>query len=231
MEIVWVVVLIMSVVAYGVLMAYVLPRSFLKTEFATSESFDRGVKNIKETVGRSIVYQPSLKYRKYVPQYVISERKGKKVLICKLAPNVKYIDYDVVAFNGVNKVCNVVNVKEVVEKGYTEKLLLNEDVAYISLVINAVNDEEFDNKTLKPVSGGKIAAYTLSCAGLTLLEIFLTKLCCSYGFGGVFRESFMVNLQSTVITITFALVAIVVNVSFILSVVLKGSRNKADKGE
>lgn len=124
MTMVWVIVLIVTVALYGFLMAYVLHCSFLKTEFVASESHDRGLKNVKETTGRSIVFQPSMKYRKHVTQYLISERNGEKILLCKLAENVRYIDYDVVMFNRFRKVFNVLNCKELIKEGhaYTEEL-------------------------------------------------------------------------------------------------------------
>lgn len=231
--IVWIIVLIVTVALYGFLMAYVLPRSFLETEFVASESHDRGLKNVKETTGRSIVFQPSIQYRKYVEQYIISERDGEKILLCKLAENVRYIDYDVVMFNRFRKVFNVVNSKELIqaEHAYTEQLPLDEDTAYISLIVNGVNDENFETNAMKPVSGGKLAGYLLASSALTVLQIFLMKFCCSYIFGGVFREVFMSSEQSTYLTLIVALVAVFVNVLFILAVVLKKNRKGIRKGE
>lgn len=77
MVVVWIIVFVLSFVVYAWMMAYLMPRKFLKTEYNVEQSNDRGLKNVKETTGRSIVYQPQLKYRKYVPQYLISERNGK----------------------------------------------------------------------------------------------------------------------------------------------------------
>ena len=57
------------------------------------------------------------------------------------------------------------------------------------------------------------------------------KLCCSYTFGGVFRESFMVSTTSTLITVLFAMIAVTMNLTFILSVILKSNRQGAGKGE
>ena len=230
MPIVWILILIASVAVYVFLMAWVFPRTFLKTEFVAVESHDRGLKNIKETVGRSIVYQPSKQNRKYVPQYVISDRKDKKVLICKTAPNVRYIDYDVVMFNRFNQAFKVVNAKELIERERTEKLELDENTAYISLVINAVNEETFKNKVVKPVAGGKISLYALTCALMTALEVFLIKLCCSYSFGGVFQEEFVLSGKSLLFTGICAAVAAIINVACVLIVVLKRNHS-AEKGD
>lgn len=230
MVVVWIILLLASLVGYGVLMAYTLPNTFLKTGFIVTDSNDRGLKNVKETTGRTIVYQPTIKYRKYVPQYLISERNGKKILKCKVASNVKYLDYDVVMFNGLRKAFKVVNVKELIEDGYTEELPIDDDTAYVSLVINGVNDLVYPHKALKPVTKGKILSYILSCTGITVLQVFLMKLCCSYAFGGVFREIFMISASSTLGTVLLAVIAVVFNLTFILCALLKGRRGGSKKG-
>lgn len=231
MEFVWITALILSIAVYGFLMAFVLPRAFLKTELVNIKAKDRGIKNVKETVGRSIVYQPAMKIRKYVTQYVLSERKGKKILICKTAPDVRYIDYDVVMFNGINKPFKAVNAKELIENGYTDKLTLDPETAYVTLVINAVNDEKFKQKVIKPISGGKITLYAITCALLAFAQVYVMKLCCSYAFGGVFREEFMVTLQSNVITAICGALAAIINVTLVLVVTLKRNRAQQVKGE
>lgn len=231
MEFAWITLLIVSILAYAFLMAYVLPRAFLKTEIVAMKARDRGLKNIKETVGRSIVYQPSMEARKYVTQYVISDRKGKKVLICKTHPDVRYLDYDVVMFNAFNKPFKAVNARELVENGRTEKLELDKETAYVSLIINAANDEKFKRKLIKPVSGGKIALYALTCALLAFAQVYLMKLCCSYAFGGVFREEFMITLQSNMVTIFCGVAAAIINVALVLTISLKRNRAEKVKGE
>ena len=231
MSVVWIIVLVVSVLTYGFLTVYVLPRTFLKTEFISVTSRDRGLKNIKETVGRSIVYQPSKQNRKYIPQYVISDRKGKKVLVCKTAPNVRYIDYDVVMFNGINKAFNVINSKELIERGRTEKLELDEDTAYVTLIINGVNEESFKTKVVKPMPSWRITWFAVTCGLMTVFEVFFMKLCCSYGFGGVFREEFMLSPTGTWFTVLFAAVAALINVGIVLFVVLRKNRKETAKGE
>ncbi len=231
MEFVWITLLILSVALYTVLMVLVLPRTFLKTELVNIKAKDRGIKNVKETVGRSIVYQPSLKIRKYIPQYVVSHRKGKKVLICKTSPDVRYIDYDVVMFNGINKPFKAINAKELIENGYTEKMMLDEETAYVTIVVNAVNDEKFKEDVVKPVSGGKITLYALTSALLAFVQVFLMKLCCSYAFGGVFREEFMLTPEGNIITLICGGVVAIVNIILVLVSAARKNRAQREKGE
>ena len=221
----WVITLIGSVAVYVFLMTYLFPQILLKTGLIIPTPRDRGIKNIKETTGRTIVYQPAIEYRKYIPQYLISERNGKKILLCKVSPNVKYIDYDVVMYDGTNQVCKVVNAKELIEDDmYTDKMPLGANVAYVSIIINAVNNGKPAEKKRKPITTAKIAWYLVACIATTVLEILLIKLCCSCLFGGVFRETFMAKGNSIWTTILFTVLATAANVTFVMWAVKKNNR-------
>lgn len=228
----WVTTLIISVLAYVILMSCVFPHGLLKTDWVIRAPRDRGIKNVKETTGRTIVYQPALEYRKYLPQYLISERDEKKILLCKLSPNVKYIDYDVVTYNAWNRVCKVINVKELIEKDvYTEQVALDKDVAYVSIIVNAVNGQMVTERKKKPVGKWKITGYTTACILATFLEILLIKLCCSNIFGGVFRETFMVEGNSVWLTVAIAGAAAVVNLICVIVAIVRNNRWTSKKGE
>ena len=221
----WIITLLASVAVYVFLMTYLFPQILLKTGLVLQVPKDRGIKNIKETTGRTIVYQPAMSYRKYIPQYLLSERNGKKILLCKVAPSVKYIDYDVIMYDGVNQVCKVVNAKELIEKkGYTDEMPIDSDVAYVSIVVNAVNDGIVTEKKRKPITTSKIAWYLGSCVVTTVLEILLIKLCCASLFGGVFREIFMAKESSIWTTVIFTLLATAANVGFVVWAIKKNNR-------
>ena len=221
----WIITLLASVALYVFLMTYLFPQILLKTGLVIQVPKDRGIKNIKETTGRTIVYQPAMPYRKYIPQYLLSERNGKKILLCKVAPTVKYIDYDVIMYDGVNQVCKVVNAKELIEKkGYTDEMSIDSDVAYVSIVVNAVNDGMVTEKRRKPITTKKIVWYLGACVVTTVLEILLIKLCCSSLFGGVFREIFMAKGSSIWTTVIFTLLATAANVGFVVWAIKKNNR-------
>ena len=65
------------------LAAFVLPKIYLSTRYTITQPTDRGIKKILEKSGQSMLFEPALKYRKYLKQYVLAERYGKKELICK----------------------------------------------------------------------------------------------------------------------------------------------------
>ena len=113
--VVWSVLLGLAVLISVVIASVLLPRVFLKTRYTIMYSGDRGLKKIYEKNGQSLVFQPVVKWRKYVNQYILAERNGKKELICKIDPEIEYLSYDIVLFNSLDKVFDVITVKELIE--------------------------------------------------------------------------------------------------------------------
>ena len=77
---VWSIVLGGSLVVFAALIAVVFPRIFLKEGEIDTPPSDRGLKKVKEPNGKSILFEPSVEMRKYVRQYILSERGEKKVI-------------------------------------------------------------------------------------------------------------------------------------------------------
>ena len=229
---VWAVLLILSVVVYGILVALVIPNVFLNTGFAMAEPTDRGLKNIVEPNGRTIVYQPSLRSRKYIKQYLISQRGERKILLCKTDERVEYLDYDVAMYDRRKHIVKVLNVKELIKTaGYTQELELPEAVSFVSVILNQADDVVFNEKLLKSVSKGKMGGYIVVSSLFTVFEIFFAKVCCSNVFGGVFKESFLVETTSTVVTGLFALVALAVNIVVAVIAIKRRNGKPAKEGE
>ncbi len=229
MTVLWIALLIASLVVYGLLMGRVFPRRFLKRGYAITATADRGVKMVKETNGRSIVYQPSIRNRKYIPQYILSERDGQKKIICMVADNVKYVDFDVLMFNGQKKPFAAKNVKQLVKGKYLEEIDLPEDVAYVCLVINECNDVKFNVQLLDAIPSGKIASYVFLSALTTILMILVAKVCYAFAIGGVFKYSFLLEPNSLLITATFAGIALIVQTICILCITARTKRKKKSK--
>ena len=81
MVVLWSVLLAVTVIVFVVLHAVVLPRWFLNVGFSVRAPIGRGVRVIRETNGRSIVYDADVSIRKYIPKYNLSERGGKKQIV------------------------------------------------------------------------------------------------------------------------------------------------------
>lgn len=91
----WVLLLILTIATAVFISAFLLPQIYLKNRYSLTASGDRGIKKIFEKNGMSMVFEPVLKWRKYVNQYVLAERSGKKQLLCKINPEIAYLSYDV----------------------------------------------------------------------------------------------------------------------------------------
>ncbi|MBQ8322334.1 MAG: hypothetical protein IJX91_00020 [Clostridia bacterium] len=208
----WVVLLILTIGISVALAAFVLPQMYLRARHAIKEPTDRGIKKVLEKGGQSLVFQPVPKWRKYIKQYVLAERWGKKELMCKLDPELSYISYDVVLFNNRNKVFDVLTVKELIEnKGYTKVLALPEETSYVSVVVNQADTNRFPERFATKTERGDLVKFLLLTGLLILMEVLCIKVCCANVFGGVFRESVILDGASFLLTLLVAAVLIVVN--------------------
>ena len=211
---IWYVLLILTIFASLGVAVVLLPTMFLKTRHILTAPTDRGLKKIVEKNGQSMVFEPALKWRKYIRQYVLAERQGKKELMCKLASDVSYIYYDIVIFNNRNEVCEVLRVKDLIERsGYTKIVELPQETSYVSLVVNEVDGVTFPDSTVKKVKAGKIAKFLAACSLVVFMEILFVKVCFANIFGGIFRESFVLNGRSFLVTLLIAATLIVVNLT------------------
>ena len=219
----WILLLIISLAIFLYFAAYLIPKRFLRPFFALKESRDRGLKIIPEKNGSSIVYAPDYQYGKYVDQYVLSERDGDKIMLLSVAEDVKFIDFDVAVFNEKDKVVKVVNVRKTVEDGFVETALPDE-TAYVSLILNKVDNAVFKNDVMAKVPAGNVFLNILLTSFALVAEIFVTKWAISNLFGKAFREIFMLSSKSTAITSAIAAAAIVLNA--LITVLVVAVRNK-----
>lgn len=233
---VWIFALIALVAVFLVIATLVLPKLFLHNKCALTGSIDRGIKRTVSRRGESCLYEPSPKLRRYIKKYVLTVRDGKKVLVCKLGKNFKFLDYDIVVFDDQNKVRCVLNVKEALTgNGFTRVIRLPDETAYVSLNVNGVDDMIFPHRVLSRVSGVKVLIFALCSAALVLFTVVGLRICCSYLFGGVFSESLLIEHNSTIFTIiigsavAFADLALTLVCVFVIN--NKGAGKKERKSE
>lgn len=223
---IWYVLLGLTVLVSVAVASLLLPKMFLQTRYTIKSSVDRGLKKIIEKNGQSMVFQPALKWRKYINQYVLAERSGVKQLMCKLNTDITYISYDIVLFNSEDKVFDVLTVKDLVEKnGFSKVVELPEDTSYVSLVVNEVDGMSFPDHITGKAKAGKVAKFLVACSFMILLELLFVKVCCANLFGGVFKESFVLNVQSTLVTLLIAGILIIVNIIVsLITVKVRGAK-------
>ena len=204
----WVILLLISAGAFLALVVWVLPRLFLKNRYSIDEPCGRGLKKYRfRDTGVAVVYEPQLGVRKYIRQYLLISRDGKKTLRCKVDEALSYLDYDVVLFDASNTVFSIISVKDLLErKGYTKEVVLPPETAYVTLLLNAADDTEFDTKR----SGVRVSVlhlffFSIASMGLSACLAFLIKLCFSHLFGGVLRESFRMSSAGNSLTLLASL--------------------------
>ena len=190
-----IILLVGSMAAFLALITIVLPKLFLGVKFTVNEPSDRGIKRCLYNGKRCIVYETGKQINKYIKNYLLLEGDGCKILRCKTANRIEYLDYDVVVFDRYDKVKGIINVKEkMVGTNFTRRVELPDETAYVRILLRRVNEIPFKQKKKKPIAyipKGKILLYTLCAMAATAFEVFVLKVACSYAFGGVFRESFV----------------------------------------
>ena len=222
----WILILLLSIAAFLALIIFVFPNRYFKDKYLVEKSCDRGIKKYKsDNDGEyAVVYEPQLSIRKYIKQYAISEREGKKFLDCLIDEDVFFLELEVFLFDAYNQVFDVINVKDLIKtKGSTHTLSLPEATAYVSIMINRVNDKTLNKKTSAKISFGTMLSFwTVSM--LSFIAVTLVIRCSLINmFAGMFKQSMILSLEGN---LQSALVAIVLNVIYltVLTVILKNKK-------
>ena len=200
----WILLLIAIIIVFVLVHAVLLPKIFLKVNYEYDTLPDRGVKVVGEINGKSIIYEPDVRIRKFVKQYIVSERNGKKVFVCKIDENIRYIEYDIVQFDAKGNSFKVLSVSELIkDKGYTRICELSDKTAYVTVVLNCG-----DNTCILGI-----------------------KACIAKISGGIFYESFVLSASSWIFTAVVCAAVIIINVICTFTIVFSGRRRKKRKGE
>lgn len=228
-EAVWIILLAGTVIAFLFLQTVLFPKLFFRVRFAALEPTGRGVRVIEEQDGRTIVYDGDLSVRKYLPQYLISERGGKKQIVCRVGEGVRYLEYDVAVHDKFNTVTDVLHVREVLSApGYTSAVDLPEETAFVSLRLNAVDGRQFSARMTGRIPGRNLFLYAVFCLVLNILAVFSARACIANLFGGIYGEAFLYSAESVGIAFAVAVGMLLLELLLIPPVVA-GRRNKKDK--
>ncbi len=202
---------------YLVLAVFVLPKLLFRARYSVAKPVDRGIKKV-EGDEPALVFQPTTDVAEHVSRYAIVERDGKRVLVCKLAHNIDYIDYDVVVFSDDAKAENAFNIKDGVRgTEYTKPVELPGNTECVSLIINEVDGKKYKNGVFKNVAAWRVAVFLLCTAVLTFAAVFGIKTCLAYMAAGIFGESFIFKGES--IAVTCIIAGIIVLFDVVLTVV------------
>ena len=212
----------LSVILFVTLVTFVLPKWILKISYKVGGACDRGVKRCLFKGKHCMVYDSSKENKPIIKQYLLIQEDGYKALKCKVTPNVRYVDYDVVLYNRYNKPFKVINVKEdIVGMEMTRTTRLDDDTSYVKIIIKRVNRTDMKKKPVMRIKGSRIFLFSILAVLLTAVEAFAIRVCYSYSFGEVYRESFV---SSTKGLIAIGAVALVTGLLGALLVVLRASK-------
>lgn len=225
----WILLLIAIIAVFILVHAVLLPKLFLKVNYEYDSLPDRGIKIFGEVNGKSIVYEPDVRIRGFVKQYIVSERNSKKVLVCKIDEGIRYIEYDVVLFDAKGNSFKVLSVSELIkEKGYTRSCEIPEKTAYLTLVLKSVNNSAFDYTATKKTAMRGIALFLVFASVTEVASVIGIKACIAKISGGIFYESFILSELSWILTGVVCAAVIIINVICTLCIVHTGKRKKGE---
>lgn len=210
--VVWSIVLAILLAVFILIHVLILPKAFLRTDFGKLPVTGRGVRSVEGEDGRSMVYEPDPKILKYVKQYVLSERDGKKFLLCKIDEKVKYIDFDIAVFDKEGVTVRILNVKEIItRRGFTEVCALPQETSFVTLSLNEVNGKRTGKGLRGDISPKNLAWYLSLSAVADILCTVFVKICVANICGGIFGESFLLSGIDWLYTFLAALGVVAVN--------------------
>lgn len=167
--------MILSVIAYFILMVTVFPK-ILKISCTVRESSDRGLKKYRYPTGRGIAYEPHPSIRKYIHRYILFTNDGYKYVKCKLDESITKVDYTVIMFDRNNQVIDILDISEKnTQQQETQAVLLHADTSYITLVLNSANDLNFEQEPLQECKLWRLSLFALCVGCLNFLQMILLK--------------------------------------------------------
>ncbi|MBQ7352484.1 MAG: hypothetical protein IJW54_00610 [Clostridia bacterium] len=202
-----IIMLIVSIALFLFLMVMVLPKMILKVQYSVGEIEDRGLKKYIYKGKNCILYECGGSVSDHIKQYLIIDEGKNKLLRCKLAHSMKYLNYDIVVFDKYNRIRKIINVKELIASpDFARRVELPKYTSHIKLVLRQVDSMAMKKRKLAFVPGKRVFLYGLSAFLTTALAGFMVKVSCAYTFGGVFRESFIRTKDAIALDLLIAIV-------------------------
>ena len=221
----WAIILIIVTVLLTALIIGVLPRVLLRMHYTVPHLTDNGIKKIKDRRGRSVVYRPDFKHRKYIEQYILSNRDGVNRLVCKIAPEIYRFEYDVVIYDSTDLILDVVHVDESIKTvGYTKELILPDCTAYVAVLPYMVNNKKQKNVCGAKIPRRNIVLFALLTCAITFVEILFGKYCLSRLLAGIYYESVVTSTSGALVIFIVAGVICIVNFLFTMLILRKNKK-------
>ncbi len=168
--------LIISFFLYVVLTSIIYPKIFLSISYRREDIKDRGVKRYRYNGGRAVLYEPSMKYRKYVQGYILSSNNGEKFIKCQLDERVEDIKFEITVFDNRDKMIKVLEISEGIKSsGVTSAVPIPDETAYVSLSVLEVNGVKIDAQPIASVSYMNVVTVFIMNILTTVVEAFYLR--------------------------------------------------------
>ena len=173
------IVLIISITLYLKLFSSLIPGAIMRLSCKGETTRDRGIKKYIYENGRCVVYEPEVNVRKYVKKYSLYTEDGYKYIQCKIADRVRYIKYDVYAFDNKNKILDIITVNEYVDIGsqYSSSVAIPPETSYVRFVLRKVDSKYISNKVLVGYSPARYAVCGVVVGLATAIETAIVYIC------------------------------------------------------
>ena len=134
----WYILLVLTGIFFLAVQFVLLPKILVRLRYGAVPPRGRGRETLRESDGKSVLYDAPSDVSHVIPQYTLSERNGEKSMQCRVNGNVRAVSYDVALFNGYGEVFKVLNVrKDAVHSGYAGEIALPPETEYISIYLPA----------------------------------------------------------------------------------------------
>lgn len=229
----WILFLVMLCAVFVVLHIWLLPKYFLKFKYDINDISARGIKRIQDKRGVSLIYEPDAQTRPYISGYILSERGGKKFAVCQTENSIRFLDYDILLFNGAGKLYRVLNIKEkLVREGMTDEIELPQKTSFALIHVNAADGIKSGNRKPYRISSLWLSLFIALCLLVETLGFFAVRACIAYGFGGIFAEKYLIYSFNLIYEIVgLAMLVIIVNLLLMFIVIKYTNRKIITRGE
>lgn len=195
----WILLLALGIVLFAFFTIGVFPKMFLKNKYRITKPLDRGLKKYRfSDTEYAVLYEPSLEARNFITQYILAKKDGKKFIKCKIAPNIAYIDFDIILFDSHGKSFLVMSSMDVIGNDrLTQETELPKETAFVSVLVNQVNDTVIRQEKNVQTKVSSIMMFGLATLASSMVLAICFVFSFSRIFGGLFKESFANKMMSS----------------------------------
>ncbi len=160
---------------YILIITRLLPGKWLRPVFPANKH-DIGIKKNVFENGRSITYEPRLALRKYMSQYVLYCDGTKKYIKCKIAQDIKKIQYSVTIFDRHNSVIGILDISEKTQGGgYTQTVNLPDETAFVQMNVLNVDGRNIEKSAISYYNSKGIISYSVTTV---IYTVFMSVFYC-----------------------------------------------------